>query len=136
MFESRLGRAAVGILVVALWSVILAACVPLPASEARLRITNNGTVPIEDLVVLFPDQEVVIGDVPAGATSAYVDVPKGVYAYGAYRFTLNGETVTQPVIDWVGEEPETAGSFTYTIAFDPERPAMQMIEFSGRTQDN
>jgi len=41
---------------------------------------------------------------------------------------VNGQQVTQPVIDWVGEQPRPGKSFTYVISFDPTNPNMQAIE--------
>lgn len=95
-------------------------------SGPRLRITNSGEHDIPNLTVLFPDQEIAFGDVAAGATTEYQPAPGGVYNYGAYRYEIDGETVTQPVIDWVGETPKQ-GSFTYVIEYSPDRPQMQQI---------
>ena len=42
-----------------------------------------------------------------------------VYRYGAYAYTLDGEPMTQPVTDWVGENPMAGRQFTYEIRLDP-----------------
>jgi hypothetical protein len=101
---------------------------PTQAAGPRLRITNNSSETIQGLVVIFPDQRIEFGDVPGGATTQYMPAPKGVYNYAAYEYTLNGEKVTQPVIDWVGESAKTQGSFTYVLAFNPTQPNMLRIE--------
>ena len=44
-----------------------------------LRLTNVGARDIQGLSVLFPDERVEFGDVPAGSTSTYRTVNKGVY---------------------------------------------------------
>lgn len=67
------------------------------------------------LSVLFPESSVDFGDIPAGATTGYRVASKGVYSYGAFRFTHNGASVVQPVIDWVGEEPMKGQRFTYNL---------------------
>jgi len=77
-----------------------------------------GSAPIRNLTVLFPEEQVHFGDVAVGATSTYVDVQHGVYRYAAYRLEVDGTLVTQPVIDWVGEEPMEGQSFTYSLAVD------------------
>jgi hypothetical protein len=100
---------------------------PEAVSEPRLRVTNAGQTDINNLTVLFPDSRILIGDVPAGATSDYAPAPKGVYAYAAYEFNLDGATVMQPVIDWVGESPLPGQSYTYVIELEPSRPQMQQI---------
>ena len=69
------------------------------------------------------------------ATTEYRVFPKGVYGYAAYRYDVNGETVTQPVIDWVGEEPMQGSAFTYTINYDPARPPIQQIQLVQVTRD-
>jgi curli biogenesis system outer membrane secretion channel CsgG len=91
----------------------------------QLRITNSSNADIVELVVLFPvptwDSEanrVEFGNISAGQTSEYQNVPSGVYRYAAYEYTLNGHVVRQPVIDWVGESPMAGKIFTYQIALD------------------
>lgn len=117
-----------------LGSAGMLACAP-NAQGQRLRIVNQGSAPITNLRVLFPDQEIGYGDVAANATTEYKVAPKGVYAYAAYRYDVNGETVTQPVIDWVGETPIEGNAITYTIRYDPARPPLQRIELVTVTRD-
>lgn len=104
---------------------------PTPVStpaEQQLRITNAGSVDIAGLTVLFPgpraDAEatrIEFGDVPAGKTTDYRSVPPGVYRYAAYEYEIDGRSVTQPVVDWVGESPMKGVRFTYRIALDPQK---------------
>jgi hypothetical protein len=112
---------------------------PLPAetstaSSARLRIKNSGNDDIENLVVLFPDERIEFGSVPAGATTEYQPTPGGVYNYAAYEYTHLGQTVTQPVIDWVGETPQDKGNFTYVLSYQPDEPNMMRIILEGVEQ--
>ena len=109
------------VLQTALFGIILSACSSRASDVPRLRITNSGTLPINSLVVFFPEESIAFGDIPAGATTEYVDVPKGIYSYAAYEFEVDGQVVTQPVIDWIGESPMGGKLFTYTIDFDPAR---------------
>lgn len=110
-------------------------CAPIRAVQ-QLRLRNSGTAPITNLRVLFPEQEIAFGDVPPGATTVYKAVPKGVYRYAAYRYDVNGETVTQPVIDWVGESPIEGSSFTYTITYDPAAQPFQRIQLLDVNRDS
>jgi hypothetical protein len=96
-------------------------------SGPRLRIQNTGAYDIKGLTVLFPDSRIHFGDVPAGVTTGYMPAPQGVYNYAAYKFLHNGQEITQPVIDWVGESPRPGDSFTYVIDYDPARQNMQLI---------
>ncbi len=93
----------------------------------RLRVENMGTNDIHELTVVFPDSKIYFGDVPAGATTAYLSAPKGVYNYAAYTFLQDGHLLEQPVVDWVGESPRAGNSFTYVIDYDPARGNMQWI---------
>lgn len=104
-------------------------------SGPRLRIINAGEVDIRGLVVLFPESRIEFGDIPAGAVTNYFAAPEGVFAYAAYQYLLDGEIVTQPVIDWVGESPKPGTDFTYTIVFRPQNPAMQRIELVAASVD-
>jgi hypothetical protein len=101
-----------------------------------LRIHNQGVSPISSLSVIFPEDEIVFGDVPGGATTEYVPVPNGVYGYAGYRFELNGEVVIRPVIDWVGEAPIEGSAFTYTIQVDLSAPSLQTIQLVTVNRDS
>jgi hypothetical protein len=93
------------------------------AQVPTLRITNVGSRSIEGLVVIFPDERVTFGDVPAGATTAYQAFSNGVFPYAAYQLRVDGKMITQPVIDWVGALPMTGAAFTYSIEAS-ETPAV------------
>ena len=88
----------------------------------QLRVVNSGSTDIMGLTVLFPGSTAVeFGDVPAGHTTEYQDVPSGVYRYAAYRYMLDSRLVTQPVRDWVGESPMEGERFTYRIDLDSQK---------------
>ena len=101
---------------------------------ARLRVTNSGEEDIEDLTVLFPNGEVGFGDVPVGTTTEYKEATGGVYRYAAFRLQIDGQLVTQPVIDWVGAAPMEGTSFTYELELVapgrpwPSRLAVRLVE--------
>lgn len=103
----------------------------------ELRIANIGDEDIQGLVVLFPDIDqsatarIDFGDVASGETTEYIPVPGGVYRYAAYEYTLDGQTIQQPVMDWVGEVPLEGTRFTYRISLDTTRvrgDQMRLVE--------
>ena len=53
---------------------------PAPSTVQKLRITNQSSHSIQNLVVRFPEDRVEFGKVPAGATTGYQAVPKGFTA--------------------------------------------------------
>ena len=108
-------------LLTAVWAIVLSGCNLRAADVPSLRIINNGSVPIKNLVVLFPQDRIEFGDVPAGITTEYKEAPNGVFRYAAYQFEVDGQLVTEPAIDWIGESPMNGILFTYTIDFDPNR---------------
>ncbi len=123
------------------WVVIVLAlvaavgCASQQPATPQLRVENVGQVDLTSLVVLFPGEtamsearRVVIGDVAAGVVSSYVDAPAGVYRYAAYEYILNGKTVNQFVIDWVGEEPVVGSQFTYRLRLDPTKVQGDQVE--------
>lgn len=89
------------------------------ALYSRLRVRNVGSFPIRELIVMFPTDQLRFGDVEGGATTRYLDVPKGVYRYAALRHSWQGRPVTEPVDDWLGETPFPVGSFTYQLRAEP-----------------
>lgn len=96
-----------------------------PASEpssavSRIRVVNNSNQMLRDLHLLFPREQVTIGDVAAGAASDYVEVTHGVYNYSAFRFLRGDEPVVQPVVDFVGETPLPIDDYTYMLGVDTD----------------
>ena len=100
---------------------------PEPQS-ATLRVINSGPNAVRSLTVLFPESQTPCGDIAASDGTSYRPVAGGVYRYAAYRFDIDGEIVTQPVIDWVGELPMEGRAFTYIIDVDYRRPRLQTIQ--------
>lgn len=109
----------------------------------QLRVMNTGAADLLQLAVLFPGptadapaRRVLIGDVPAGQTSAYVAVPGGVYRYAAYSYVLAGRVVEQAVVDWLGESPIAGERFTYRLKLDPDQPVGGQIQLEAVTTDD
>ncbi len=109
---------------------------PESNQSQQLRLTNVGDEDIQGLIVLFPGSTPAqaarsdFGDVPAGQTTNFQAISTGVYRYAAYEYTLDGETVYQPVIDWVGEQPLEGVRITYELLLDIARvqgDQMQLI---------
>jgi len=109
------------LLLTPLWAIALSGCNSSSVEVQRLRITNQGSIPIKNLVVLFPHDRIEFGDVPAGTTTEYKEVSSGVFRYAAYQFEVDDRVVTEPAVDWIGESPLNGILFTYTIDFDPHR---------------
>lgn len=127
MFKRQIYQV-VSLLLLASWGMSITGCAsPAPPTQ-QLRITNNGKMTVENLSVLFPEDEVQFGSISPGMTTSYQDVPNGVYGYAAYRFDVDGEIITQPVIDWVGEVPLGGDTFTYVINFSSSRSQWEMVK--------
>jgi hypothetical protein len=113
----------------------LHACSAPSAPEPQLRVINGGKEPIQGLTVVFPDSEVEFGDIPAASTTTYKVVPRGVYAYAAYRYKLGRAEVTQPVRDFVGASPMGRGRFSYRLEFDSSRTPRGAVSLVEVTND-
>jgi hypothetical protein len=87
-------------------------------THVRLRITKTSATPLDQLIVLFPNEQIDFGPVAAGATTEYQPVQGGVYRYAAYRITFDNQTVTQGVSDGLGEKPLVGNVFTYVLSVD------------------
>lgn len=112
-----------------------------PVSEpssavSRIRVVNESGEDLRDLHLLFPEERVAIGDVAAGAASAYVEVLSGVYSYSAFRFLLGGESVVQPVIDFGGQTPLPIDDYTYVLGVDPDTgDHLELLDVQPRAAD-
>jgi hypothetical protein len=113
----------------------VAGCTLSRTQAPRLRIKNQSSSTVKNLTVLFPEDRVEFGDIPAGVTTEYREVPHGVYHYSAYSLEINGQMITQPVTDWVGEKPIEGDDFTYTIDMDPSRGARAVVRLIKVTKD-
>ncbi len=94
----------------------------------QLRIKNSGSTDFVALQVLFPGvkpdtgaTKIDFGDIPAGQTSTYLEVPSGVYRYAAYSYRIGNREVDQAVTDWVGESPMAGQKFTYELMLNLEK---------------
>jgi hypothetical protein len=105
------------------------------APAAHLRVTNVGTLNLSGLTVLFPDERLEFGDIPAGSSTNYQLASKGVYRYAAYQYRHHGSVITQPVIDFVGEVPMPGQAFTYSIELTGEAPPSMRIRLVATTRD-
>ena len=111
-----------------LLAVAMFGCGIFGPETPKLRIVNRGEQAIQKLTVFFPKDEIPFGDVPAGATTDYQDVPHGVYNAPAFQFEINGQSYNQPVIDWVGDKPMPSERFTYVLEFDSKQGRINLIE--------
>ncbi len=116
-------------------SQIMISCSIFGSSPAQLRVTNAGSVPIQNLIVLFPEEKIEFGNIPPGDTTEYKRVAKGVYNYAAYSFDLGEINIGQPVIDWMGEKPLEGKTFTYVVDLDPNREQMLMLRLQEVRRD-
>jgi hypothetical protein len=135
MANRRQSRPAAYVLGVLVALSAFGGCTEVVPDVPRLRITNSSATRATRLTVLFPMDQIEFGDVAPGATTVYRHVPNGVYRYAAYRLEVDGQTVTVPVLDWVGEEPIDGAAFTYTITVDPSRPLLQIVRLISVTKD-
>jgi hypothetical protein len=94
---------------------------PIPAANGswRLRINNQGPLPIRGLEVIFPDERLSFGDVPVGATTEYQRVLVGVFRFAIIRHQHGKRLTGNSVTDFVGETPLGLGAYTYEIMVEP-----------------
>ena len=112
--------------------------VPTPrnaTAPTQLRIVNTSTTALDQLVVIFPNEHIDFGAIPAGATTEFQPVAGGVYRYAAYRVTIDGRLETQPVIDWLGEQPLSGTACTYSLSIDMQRAFSPRLPFEAITSE-
>lgn len=107
----------IGWLIVSL-SLCISCDSPLKPTTTRLQIVNSGDADISELAVLFPNERVRVGGVPAYSTAGFVPVAKGVYAFAAFEFAVAGQPVQQPVLDWTNEKPLDGADFQYVVSLE------------------
>ena len=106
---------------IALKPVPVSARAPVGARSGRLRIQNVGAEPILQLVVAFPEEAVLYGDIAPGEITKYQDFILGVWGHAAFGRVWQGRTLLPRTIDWVGDRP-SPGDFTYQVSIEPDLP--------------
>jgi hypothetical protein len=84
--------------------------------------------------MVFPDQQIHFGSVPAGAMSQYARLyTAGLHQLAAVEYTANGKTVSQgePALGEVGQptgSSDAAGAYTYVVGYDRSAPMGEQVE--------
>lgn len=82
--------------------------------DVEIRIANNSSFTFDRVDVVFPEDEVSYGGIPANGMSDYRKVSVA-YRYAYIEVEINGhERVLQP-IDYVGENTLDGGRYTYAL---------------------
>lgn len=80
----------------------------------QFRVENTTMVPLDQVIVGFPGEQVSYGRVGAGARSAYHDV-SSAYRYAYVEVHMGDLRSVQQPIDYVGESLLPPGRYTYVI---------------------
>lgn len=80
----------------------------------QIRLWNRSERDMENITVIFPEQEEDYADIPAGHTSDYRAV-EPAYRYAYIHLTSAGEAYVWQPIDYVGETPLEPGYYTYAL---------------------
>ena len=83
--------------------------------DVRIRIANLTSFPFERVDVVFPENDVSYGAIPAHGLSDYRDVATA-YRYAYIEVQIAGEELRIQPIDYVGENALGAGKYTYALA--------------------
>lgn len=111
-------------------------------NSQQLRISNVGDTSIQDFTIVVPGTTTAVltrinfGNIDSGQITEYKPIPGGVYRFSAYEYSLDGETVFQGVMDWLGEKPLSGTQFTYQILLDETKVKGDQIKLVNVLNDN
>ncbi|MDR8393688.1 hypothetical protein NC796_21215 [Aliifodinibius sp. S!AR15-10] len=88
-------------------------------SDVLIRIQNNSSYTLNDLKVVFPEDEVAYGDVSGGKKSGYEQVIKA-YRYAYIETVVREKKLVLQPIDYVGESLLDHGRYTYELSIHEE----------------
>jgi hypothetical protein len=108
-------------LIAILLHVLVASCDnPFAASgDIEIRISNESSVAFDDVDVVFPEDSVDYGLVPAHGRSAYRGVSVA-YRYALIIVKVGGQERRLQPIDYVGETELRPGRYTYLLDLTTE----------------
>lgn len=96
----------------------LAACdsslLPGGGGDVEIRIQNASSFPFQRVDVVFPEDQVSYGSIPANSTSDYRGVSRA-YRYAYIEVEIAGEELRIQPIDYVGESLLDSGRYTYVL---------------------
>jgi hypothetical protein len=97
---------------------LLAACESADG-PTEIRLMNSGAVPLQDVVVVFPDTTENFSDIAPGEATSFRTIPRA-YRYAKIEAVVEGQpTVLQPE-DYVGEKLLGRGQFTYSLSYNAD----------------
>lgn len=103
--------------VIYLLSVV--ACLCGCEKDVNIRVANRSDVEFRNVIVKFPSQTEIYGNIPPGRTTEYRKVNKA-YRYAYIKVEIDGqEAILQPV-DYVGERLLSRGNYTYSLSYNPK----------------
>jgi hypothetical protein len=85
-----------------------------PDGDVEIRIANLSSFAFERVDVVFPEDEVSYGAIPAHGTSSYRGVSEA-YRYAYIEVQISGEELVLQPIDYVGENTLRPGKYTYLL---------------------
>ena len=85
-----------------------------PPGGVNIRVANESSFPFSDVDVVFPQDSVDYGTVPAHGASEYRRVTQA-YSYALIIVQVGGEELRLQPVDYVGETALTAGRYTYAL---------------------
>lgn len=85
-----------------------------PEGDVEIRIANNSSFAFQRVDVVFPEDEVSYGAVPAHGATSYHSV-ETAYRYAYIEVQVDGEELIIQPIDYVGETPLEPGRYTYAL---------------------
>ena len=95
---------------------VFAGC-PAPTESSvgvNIRVVNESSLAFSDVDVVFPQDSVDYGGVPAHGASDYRRVTQA-YSSALIIVRVGGEELRLQPIDYVGESPLAAGRYTYAL---------------------
>src|SRR5262245_2445761 len=84
------------------------------SGDVEVRVANLSAFAFADVDVVFPEDSVDYGAVPASGISEYRDVSKA-YRYALIIVQVGGEELRLQPIDYVGETELRPGRYTYLL---------------------
>ena len=82
-----------------------------------IRITNDSSVTMENVLVKFPGQAERYGDIPPNVSTEYRKVDRA-YRYAYIEVVVKGEKAVIQPKDFVGEQLLDPGRYSYILSYD------------------
>ena len=90
-----------------------------PSGSPEIRLVNQGSIPLENVLVRFPSQTETYGVIPPNGATDYRRIERS-YSLAYIEAAVAGQRAVLQPIDYVGDKLLRPGRYTFALAYNEQ----------------